>query len=68
MKTCISIFLMWFVVYTSVTGSLLMFQYFELGLAMPVQTLIITVILVPMIYLFIAPAARRIASALVKER
>lgn len=46
----------WAVVYPMVTGSLYLFRWLGLTLPMPVQTLILTGLLVPLIGLVLAPA------------
>ena len=55
------IFLVWLVVYTVVTSTLLVIRATGLRIPLEVQTLFITAALVPMIMFVVGPGAARIA-------
>lgn len=60
--------LVWLVVWPLVTGMLVLLDLITNDLALGVQTLILTAILVPLISLLLAPAMQRLATRLMKEK
>ena len=60
--------LVWLVVWPLVTGMLMLLGLVASDLALGLQTLILTAILVPLISLLLPPAMQRLAIHLVKER
>lgn len=60
--------LVWLVVWPLVTGMLVLLALITNDLALGVQTLILTAILVPLISLPLAPAMQRLATRLMKEK
>ncbi len=62
------LFLVWLTVYCGVTGSLILLQALVPGLPLALQTLILTLILVPLILLAIGPMAARLSSRLFPAR
>ena len=55
----VSIFIVWCIVYCAVTCALLAFRWLGLDLPLPVQTFLLTVVLVPALALVITPAVSR---------
>lgn len=55
MRIVLTIIFSWAAIYTSVTLTLMAFQWFGLNLALPLQTFLLTIVLVPMMVLFIGP-------------
>ena len=60
-KTLFIVGLTWFFVYVIVTAVLVGFKLTDINLALPVQTFILTALLVPMIMFVIAPRVKRLA-------
>ena len=60
--------LVWLVVWPLVTGMLVLLGFIANDLALGIQTLILTAILVPLISLLLAPVMQRLAIRLLKER
>lgn len=60
-KTLFIVGITWFLVYVIVTAILVGFRLSDVNLALPIQTFILTVLLVPMIMLIIAPRVKRLA-------
>lgn len=56
------LFLVWLTVYCGVTGSLILLQALVPGLPLAVQTLLLTLILVPLILLAIGPMAAKLSA------
>jgi antibiotic biosynthesis monooxygenase (ABM) superfamily enzyme len=64
MTKAMAIFISWIVVYSFVTGILVTFQRYEVAFSLPIQTLILTTILVPLMVLVVAPHSLKLASAI----
>ena len=60
--------LVWLVVWPLVTGMLVLLGFIASDLALGIQTLILTAILVPLISLLLAPAMQTLATRLMKEK
>lgn len=67
MRSLIQIGLCWVVIYTAVTFMLLGFQWADLNLPVPLQTLVLAVVLVPNMVLFIGPLTARWARSLARQ-
>ncbi|KZL20922.1 hypothetical protein PsAD2_00914 [Pseudovibrio axinellae] len=67
MMRALTVFFAWVVVYVTVTTALLGFQWAQADLALPVQTLLLTAILVPLMVLLIGPFAAKLAQYLVRK-
>jgi antibiotic biosynthesis monooxygenase (ABM) superfamily enzyme len=68
MKKFLTIFFTWLSVYFIVTGALLSFRWSGIEIILPLQTLILTAILVPTIFFILGPLAERIAQHLSEKR
>jgi antibiotic biosynthesis monooxygenase (ABM) superfamily enzyme len=64
MTKATAIFISWIVAYSIVTGILVTFQRYEVAFSLPIQTLILTTILVPLMVLVVAPHSLKLASAI----
>ncbi|MBX7483493.1 hypothetical protein [Qipengyuania qiaonensis] len=60
--------LVWMIVWPLVTGILILLGLLANDLALVVQTLVLTAILVPLISLWLAPAMQRLATHLLKGK
>ncbi|MCZ4353262.1 hypothetical protein O4H61_12105 [Roseovarius aestuarii] len=67
MTKLLTIFFVWCVVYAIVTSTLFGFRWTEITLPLPLQTLILTAFLVPMISLVFAPNAEKLAEFLLNK-
>ncbi len=68
MKKFLTIFFTWLSVYLIVTGALLSFRWSGIEVFLPLQTLILTAILVPTMIFILGPFAERIAQHLSEKR
>ncbi|GJL99041.1 MAG: hypothetical protein DHS20C07_07210 [Methyloligella sp.] len=68
MKKFLTIFFTWLSVYLIVTGALLSFRWSGIEVFLPLQTLILTAILVPTMIFILGPFAERIAEYLSEKR
>jgi len=59
--------LVWLIVWPLVTVMLVLLRQFTDGLALWVQTLVMTALLVPLISLLLAPAMQRLATRIAKD-
>ena len=60
-RTALHIFLVWAIVYSVVTSSLLVMGALPFALPLPFKTLLLTVVLVPLIMFVFGPMTARIA-------
>ncbi|WP_310620865.1 hypothetical protein [Flexibacterium corallicola] len=61
MTKLLAVFFAWVVVYTAVTLALLAFEWAQVEAAMPLRTLLITVVLVPSMVFLIGPLSGKAA-------
>ena len=64
MWVALHLLLCWVVVYTIVTGALMAIAWLGVQMPLPIQTLLLTLFLVPMMILQIGPKMARVASAI----
>lgn len=67
MTKILACFFTWIVVYIAVTSSLIGFQRAGLDLSLPIQTLILTAFLVPIMVFFIAPRSASLAQKIISK-
>ncbi|HBH90404.1 MAG TPA: hypothetical protein DDZ43_11075 [Hyphomonadaceae bacterium] len=60
-RTALHIFLVWAIVYSIVTGSLIVMGALPVDLPLPLKTLFLTMVLVPLIMFLVGPFSARIA-------
>lgn len=63
MRVALHLLLCWAVVYAIVTGTLMAIAWLGIQMPLPLQTLLLTLFLVPMMILQIGPKMARVASA-----
>jgi len=67
MTRLLTVFFAWIAVYVVVTSTLMGFRWAGLNISLPVQTLILTVFLVPTMIFFLGPFAAKLAQSVMQR-
>jgi len=67
MTRLLTVFFAWIAVYVTVTSTLMGFRWAGLNISLPVQTLILTVFLVPTMIFYLGPFAAKLAQSVMRR-